>query len=118
MTQAQAVAIEWDSASVTDGRLTVALSTSRPKGWTGHFENVLAQLGHRGQGWGEITVGKRKVHVDDVTQGAEADLRHFLESAALQANAAVGATDEQDDDDVSGPDDEMTAKFRSFAAGG
>ena len=108
--------IEWGSATVTDGRLSVELSRPRPKGWSTRFESVLAQLGHSGHGWGEVSVGKRKVHVDAVTPGAEEDLRHFLESAVLQANAAAGATGEQDDDDgASGPDEEMAETFRSFA---
>ena len=114
-----AVAIEWDTASVSDGRLSVELSKPRPKGWNEQLESVLAQLARPGHAWGEISVGKRKVHVDDVTPGTEEDLRHLLESAVLQANAAAGATEEPDedqDDGASGPDDEMAATFRSFAS--
>jgi hypothetical protein len=116
---ARAVEIEWASASVEDARLSVELS-DRPKGWSGKFESVLSQLGGHGRGWGDVSLGKRKLHVEEVDPGAEEDLRHFLESAVLQANAAVGlepgsGEDDDDDDEPSGPDEEMTATFRSFA---
>jgi hypothetical protein len=111
----QAVVIEWRSASVSDARLSVELSAPRPKGWSDRFEAVIGQLAARGHGWGEVSLGKHKLHVDDVTPGAEEDVRHFLESAVLQANAAVGAEPEGDGDDESGPDAEMAARFRAFA---
>jgi hypothetical protein len=110
-----AVEIEWASAAVEDGRLTVSLSGA-PKGFADELEAVVARLGDHGRGWGEVSVGKRKLHVEDVEQGAEEALRHFLESALLQANAAIGATaDEPEDDEPSGPDAEMASVFRSFS---
>jgi hypothetical protein len=117
MPDAHAVVIEWGSASVSDARLSVELSAPRPKGWPDRFEAVVAQLANRGQAWGEVSLGKHKVHVDDVSPGAEEDVRHFLESAVLQANAAVGAepAGEDDEDGETGEDAEMAARFRSFA---
>jgi hypothetical protein len=114
---ARAVVVEWGSATVGDGRLSVELSAPRPKGWTERFEAVVERLERPGRGYGAVTAGKRKVHVDDVTPGAEDDVRHFLESAVLQANAAVGAEEPEDDEDedASSEDEEMTARFRSFA---
>jgi hypothetical protein len=112
-TEEHAVVIEWGSASVSDARLSVELSAPRPKGWSDRFEAVVAQLATRGQRWGEVSLGKRRLHVEDVTAGAEEDLRHFLESAVLQANAAVGA--EPGEDKETGPDADMAARFRSFA---
>ena len=112
--KAHAVEIEWGSASVSDARLSVELSAPRPKHWAERFEAVIAQLGATGRGWGDVSLGKRKVHVEDVQPGHEEDVRHFLESAVLQANAAVGA-EPQDEEDEAGPDAEMAARFRSFA---
>jgi hypothetical protein len=114
---ARAVEIDWGTASVKDARLSVGLSGAPPKGLGEQLEHVIARLATTGRQWGEISVGKRKLHVDDVQHGAEADLRHFLESALLQANATVGAepADSPDDDPDAGPDEEMTSAFRSFA---
>jgi hypothetical protein len=110
------VEIDWGSASVKDARLTVALSGDAPKGFTGQLERVAAQLTTSGHRWGEISAGKRKLHVDDVESGAEEDLRHFLESALLQANAAAGAEPAgSKDGEEPGPDERMAAVFRSFA---
>jgi hypothetical protein len=110
-----AVEIEWGSASVSDARLSVELSAPRPKGWSDRFEAVMAQLANRGHDWGEVSLGKHKLHVDGVKPGGEEDVRHFLESAVLQANAAVGATPGDDGDGAAtGEDAEMAARFRAF----
>jgi hypothetical protein len=61
--------------------------------------------------------------VSDVKPGAEAKLRHHLESIVAQANAAHeareregrGEPEERDDERRGGPDAEMTGRFRSFA---
>jgi hypothetical protein len=115
MSNERAVEIDWATASVKDARLSVALSGSPPKGFTGQLERVISQLATAGRRWGEVSVGKRKLHVDHVESGAEDDLRHFLESALLQANAAVGAEPGDAPEEASGPDEEMASVFRSFA---
>ena len=63
--------------------------------------------------WGEIDVGKKKLKVDDVEPGAEADLRHFLETAVLQANADPPPNEKEGE--RSDADQAMTDAFRSFA---
>ena len=80
-------AIDWPSAEVHDGRLTVQLTGQAPKGWVRHFQAVLELLDTQGSRWGEITVRKRELEVADVQEGAESDLRHLLESGLLQVNA-------------------------------
>ena len=89
-----AIAVEWASASVEDARLSVGLSGKPSDEWREAFERVLGRLEKPNAGWGEVEVGKRKLHVADVQAGQEGDLRHLLESVVLQANAAVGAEDE------------------------
>jgi hypothetical protein len=117
MANATALAIDWASASVKDRRLTVALSEPAPKGWSDELERVIAQLRTTGRGWGEISAGKRKLRVEEVRGGAEEELRHFLESAVLQANAALELEPDAGDgaDEPAGPDEAMAAVFRSFA---
>jgi len=110
------VEIDWASASVSDARLTVALSGPAPKGFMPQLERVIARLATSGHRWGEISAGRHKLHVEDVQPGAEADLRHFLESALLQANTALGAEPADSPDGAEdGPDEQMASVFRSFA---
>jgi hypothetical protein len=44
------IAIDWASAAVEDGRLTVALRGKHPEEWAHAFERVIAQLQHGGTG--------------------------------------------------------------------
>ena len=88
---AQTVQIDWGSAEVDDGRLTVPLTGTPSKKWADTVSRVLDRL-QRGERWGEIKVTKKQLRVDAVEPGTEADLRHLLESAVLQANSDVRAT--------------------------
>jgi hypothetical protein len=59
--------------------------------------------------------------MSDEIRGVIERVRHFLESAVLQANANLAADDE-DDEPASGgerseADERMTEAFRGFAAG-
>ena len=108
--------IDWGSAEVEDGRLTVPFTGTPTADFKAQVADVIRRLDHGG-GWGEIKVTKSKIRVADVQEGAEPDLRHLLESAVLQANANL-ATDE--DEPASGgerseADEGMTATFRAFA---
>jgi hypothetical protein len=108
--------IDWSSAEVADGRLTVAVGGRHSAAWTERLEQVLERLGRDGNRWGEIEVGKKKLRVDSVERGAEADLRHFLESAVLQANADVPPKARKDAGaERTEADQAMTDTFRSFA---
>ena len=113
----QESALDWSSASVDDGRLTVPVIGDVPTGWTKRVKRVVERLERPGSRWGAVKVTTKEVRVDDVAPGAEHDLHHFLESVVLQAN-----TDLRDDQE-GGPDDErserdqqMTEAFRSLAA--
>jgi hypothetical protein len=111
------VKLEWASAEVEDGVLTVPLEGEVPKGWKQSFATTVKLLGD-GE-WGEVKIKKATVQVSDVTPGTEEKLRHHLESIVAQANAAHEAPEETaadgGDDEPTGPDAEMTGRFRSFA---
>jgi hypothetical protein len=114
------VKLNWSSATVTDGKLTVELTGDRPRGWKKSFEKTVRLLGAGGN-WGEVRVKKGQVHLSRLTPGDEEKARHFLDSVVTQANAADSpsephsdATDRQRPDE-SGPDAEMTKRFRAFA---
>jgi hypothetical protein len=110
--------IDWGSASVDDGRLTVPLDGEPSKEWVKRVEGVLERLQSGGKGWGELKVTKKKVTVDDVADGSESELRHLLESAVLQANADLAADEDDDDgkdDERSEADQQKTDAFRAFA---
>lgn len=79
--------LDWSSASVDGGRLTVPVAGEVPTGWVKRVQHVIERLEKSGSGWGAVKVTKRQVQVDDVTADAAPDLHHVLESAVLQANA-------------------------------
>ena len=110
--------IDWGAAEVDGSRLTVPFTGKPSSDFKTQLSDVLDRLRH-GRGWGEIKVSKSKLRVADVEDGAESDLRHFLESAVLQANANLAA-DEDDEETDSGDersetDDRKTEAFRAFA---
>jgi hypothetical protein len=114
------IAIDWSSSEVHEGSLEVDLSGELPRGWKGSFERTVAML-QRGE-WGKVRLKKGQVHVDDVPEGSEDKLRHFLESVVAEANSRHGVRDEdvsddphEDDDQPIGLDAQMTERFRSFA---
>jgi hypothetical protein len=109
--------IDWTTASVRDGRLTVEIVGEAGSEWSARLREVAERLDRPGSAWGEIAVKKSQLRVEDVAEGAEADLRHLVESAVLQANAEFAAEDDEADDDGEGSEQDrtMTAAFRAFA---
>jgi hypothetical protein len=113
----QEIAIDWESAAVDDGRLTVALHGKPSSDWTDRVQHVIERLERPSNAWGRIKITKKAIRVDDVTPGAESELHHFLESAILQANADLSTEDESaSGNEPSEEDQRMTDAFRSFAA--
>jgi len=117
--------IDWASAEVQDGDVTVELSGKNSKGWRERFDTVLRLLGPSGGGWGEVKLAKGSIRVKSLQPQAEEDLRHFLESLVVQVNAELpdelGEDEGDDEDGAESPDRgaildaEMTATLRSFA---
>ncbi len=119
------VTLNWTTAEVVDGKLTVELDGEIPKGWRDSFETTVRLLGHGD--WGRVRVKKQAVRVSAVVPGSEEKLRHHLESVVAQANAdhrepnsgggEENGTDEHSEpSDSDGPDAQMAERFRSFAA--
>jgi len=109
--------IDWASAEVRGGDLTVALAGEANADWAERLQAIVERLDRSGSAWGATKVSKAKVTVEAVGAGAEEDLRHLLDGAVQQANADF-APEVQDDagDEPSEEDSAMTEAFRSFAA--
>ena len=107
--------IDWSTAEINDGTLSVAVEGHIPKGWTKHFDGVIALLESSSSGWGEIALHKKTITVAEVQQGSEDDVRHLLESAVLQANTDLGQHDTSATDPQTAQERAMTDTFRSFS---
>ncbi len=118
--------LDWSTAEVHDGSLTVTLDGKPAKEWIARFERTVHLLNHGS--WEKVELKKGEINLSTITAGEEDRVRHFLESAVLEANGAL-AHDESDtdpddagddDDDAEstpeGPDTEMTERFRAFAS--
>jgi hypothetical protein len=66
--------------------------------------------------WGEVALSRGRLEVTDVVEGAEGNVRHFLESAVLQVNSDLGAEPlaAPAAEDADTADARMTATFRRF----
>lgn len=112
--------IDWSSAEVRDGALSVELTGTAAKRWGEHFEGVLALLSQGNGKWGDVVLKKRGVTVAGVTEGSEAELRHLLESVVLQVNSELGLEPDSEDaqpeeDPQKATDQRLTESFRAFA---
>jgi hypothetical protein len=108
--------IDWASAEVRGGDLTVALAGEANAKWAERVQAVVERLERPGSAWGATKVTKAKVTVEAVGAGAEEDLRHLLDSAVQQANADFAPAEKDDaDDEASEADAAMTEAFQSFA---
>ena len=114
----QEAALDWGSASVDDGRLSVPVIGDVPAGLTKRVLHVAERLSRPSNAWGAIKATKKQLEVAEVTPGAETDLHHFLESAVMQANADLREDQDEDatDDARSESDQQMTDAFRSMGA--
>jgi hypothetical protein len=116
------VKLDWSAAEVHDGTLTVTLDGKPPKEWIARFKATVQLLNHGS--WEKVELKKGEISVKRITAGDEDRVRHFLESALLEANTVLAPdgsdTGPEDSDDAAskqdGPDDEMTKRFRAFAS--
>jgi hypothetical protein len=111
------IQLDWGEASVDGGRLTVPLAGEPSKEFRSQLSAVIERLQRGSDAWGGIEVGKAKLKIEAVSADAAGDLRHFLESAVLQANADLRADDEDEEepgDERSEEDQKLTDAFRAF----
>ncbi len=115
--------LDWSSAEVHGGELTVKIAGDPPDGWKDSFSSTAALLG--GRDLGTVQLRKETARVDGVTPGNEERVRHLLESAVQQANAAHDKSEDDAEPKDSGEESEgdgvsvdagMTERFRSFAS--
>jgi hypothetical protein len=108
--------IDWASAEVAGGDLTVPLAGEANAEWAERVQAVVDRLDRPGSAWGATKITDAGVTVEAVSAGAEEDLRHLLDGAVQQDNADF-APESQDDagDEPSEADGAMTEAFRSFA---
>jgi hypothetical protein len=117
--------LDWSTAEVNDGTLTIALDGKPPKEWIARFNRTVHLLNQRS--WEKVKLKKDAISVKTITAGDEDRLRHFLESVVLEANTVLAPDDSdndadddaEDNDDAAstqdGPDVELTERFRAFA---
>jgi hypothetical protein len=110
--------IEWSTASVEDAALTVSLGGEAPRGWRKRFEAVTTLLDRADGRFGRVSLRGPIITVADVLEGAEPDVRHFLESAVMQVNADFGLEDAPEEDADDEADRAKAATFRSYAEPG
>src|SRR4051794_1669421 len=106
--------VDWSTAEVTEGKLTVKLSGEPSKEWAERVGVIADRLQSSG-GW-NIAVDERRIEVEPVEPGSEADVRHFLEGAVLQANADFAPEESDEEEQSSGSEEDaaMTEAFREF----
>jgi hypothetical protein len=117
--------LDWSSAAVTDGKLTVKISERPPQKWRDSFDRTLGLLSH-GKWKTALHPRKATVEIASVQMGEEERVRRLLEGAVLEANVTLcgeeALHDEQfdfvvpDDEPEQTTDEEITARFRAFAA--
>jgi ABC-type glutathione transport system ATPase component len=113
--------IDWSSAEIREGALSVALVGEAPRGWSAHFEAVLRLLDPRSSDWGHIRLSKKAIEVAEVREGSEGEVRHLLESIVLQVNTELAPGSEPGSQALDGEDprkssdERMAATFRAFA---
>ena len=121
--------LDWTTAEVSDGELTVRLRAKLPKRWRATFERT-ATLLNSGSWDVSLNARNHSVRVASVQSGDEERVRQFLEGAVLEANSTlvserelfeVGPADDEDEPTSDtetaerSRDEELTAQFRGFA---
>ena len=112
--------IEWASAEVKDGTLTVPVAGELPSGLRPAFAQTVRLLGAR---WETKLKKSGRVRVSGIVEGEEEPVHHLVQAALQQALAAVtgdpppGDPDGRSGEDEPAPNDadaRMTERFREL----
>ena len=108
--------IDWASAEVADGKLTVAIAGEPSKEWAERIGAIVDRLQPSGSPWA-VEATKKAITVKGIEPGSESEVRHLLEGAVLQANADFAPEEDEEADDAGGSDEDaaMTEAFQAFA---
>ena len=107
--------IDWSTAEVHEGTLTVNVDGKAKKDWVRRFGAVVGRLDRAGHAWGDISIAKETITVTEVEPGSENDLRHLLESTVQQVNADLDESPAAEPAAADGADEQMAEAFRDFA---
>lgn len=107
------IAIDWRTAQVRERELSVALEEPVSAPERKRMTALVDRLQRPGEPWSTITVKKGRLIVSEIADDAEDDVRHFLESLLLEANAATD--DDAEPEQVDEHDQRMTDAFQAFA---
>jgi hypothetical protein len=109
------ISVDWRTAAVRERELSVAFEEPISAPERKHVKALVDRLERPGEPWGTITVKKDRLIVSKIAPGAEDDLRHFLESLLLEANAAADEGSNDEHEQLDEHDRRMTDAFRAFA---
>jgi hypothetical protein len=121
--------LDWSTAEVSDGKLTVGLSAKPPKDWRDAFGRTAVLLS---AGSWEVALNAKKasVQIASIRPGDEERVRQFIEGVVLEANTTLVSEEAElfegqlaDDDEQQpdpeasepSPDEQLTGRFRGFA---
>jgi hypothetical protein len=79
--------IDWASADVRDGILTLPLTGSVTPAWTGRLRELVAAAQPDADGWASVQVTREHLRVGQMRAGAGTGLHELLERLVDQANA-------------------------------
>jgi hypothetical protein len=109
------IAIDWSTAQVRERELTVAFDEPISALERRRMAALVRRLERPGEPWATIAAKKDRLIVSEIADGAEDDVRHFLESLVLEASAATDDADDARHEQVDARDQHMTDAFQAFA---
>jgi hypothetical protein len=107
-------AIDWSTAEVRDGDLTVMFSEPTTAPLRERMKALVNRLQRPGEPWQGIKVKKDRLIVGGIADSGEDDVRHFVESLVQEANAAE-ADGAPEPEQIDERDRRMTDAFQAFA---
>jgi len=107
-------AIDWSTAEVRDGDLTVMFREPITTPARERMKALVKRLQRPGEPWQRIGIKKDRLIVSGVADGGEDDVRHFVESLVQEASSAEA--DGAPEPEIDERDRRMTGAFQAFAS--